>query len=704
MKLFNKQRGIALLEVLIAFVIVMVSIAALYQLHNKYLRNEIKSSERLTALNIAEGKLNDLRNFGSLSVSAGVPAYDDIGNDTGGVIASGSKSVGTGVYNLTWNAVDNSSTKDVTITVSWNNAADQVQLFGSIARAQSITEERLTSSSTASSDKPVVTYTPGVAPDVVSIELGNGSKQETTKPLPEVSNSGGSIQVQFNTITYNSQSNTQVLADSLTLSCSCSFGSGTKKTALPAESTLIDNLLYWLAPSTDLYVDKKWGESSSNQQSSLCSICCEHHFDRYTDGSGNFTDYFNKLNFPSSKYNSSLAVVTSGNYIDSCRLLRLDGYYKPMPDWNLVKLVIMNSDFLKKEANQTSYQNYIKYVVKSYVDLQKAGSWSGHNSTLISDYTSVNILSFSQWLAISGNATAGGDTTTDVVIDKNSGVVVNKQFIARGIYVDLMADAWVDSLNTSASDYLAKVPFYDINMTLLSQWSSSNTDVATVYSDPIKTLTDADSDYYGVYKRGYLIDDKTGTTVITATAYQGNSSIAAYQKNNKDPEMAVTAYDNSKALTDTLSLTVGGTVTPGIVVVSGSLYCLDQTSTTTTGKDKVTTYSAIACDTNGNNKTFDVLTLSSSNSSVATCTLSAVNTTASPAYRPFSCTTTQGASFTISVGGTKTGYTIYPSPKTVTLDPASAATSIQVGCINVYQTVLATAPGINFDSSGCVTH
>lgn len=233
MKLFNKQQGIALLEVLIAFVIVMVSIAALYQLHNKYLRNEINSSERLTALNIAEGKLNDLRNFGSLSVSAGVPAYDDIGNNTGGVITSGSKSVGTGVYNLTWNTVDNSSTKDVTITVSWNNAADQVQLFGSIARAQSITEERLTSSSNASSDKPVVTYTPGVAPDVVSIELGNGSKQETTKPLPEVSNSGGSIQVQFNTITYNSQSNTQVLADSLTLSCSCSFGSGTKKPLYP---------------------------------------------------------------------------------------------------------------------------------------------------------------------------------------------------------------------------------------------------------------------------------------------------------------------------------------------------------------------------------------------------------------------------------------------------------------------------------------
>ena len=85
-------------------------------------------------------------------------------------------------------------------------------------------------------------------------------------------------------------------------------------------------------------------------------------------------------------------------------------------------------------------------------------------------------------------------------------------------------------------------------------------------------------------------------------------------------------------------------------------------------------------------------------------TLAAVNATASPAYRPFSCTTTKGASFNITVGGTVTGYITFPSPKVVTLDVNSTATSVQIGCINVYQTELDANPGMNFDSNGCVTH
>lgn len=708
-----KQQGIGLIEVLVAFVIVATSAVALVGLQNHFMQTEDESTSREIAMHLAETTLDELRTFDSINTAPGSDAYQDIATNSAGT----SQTIGTTgrTYTTTWAVTNRFFTtptptlpeqKDVNVVVTWRDregASRSISLFGVISPKISLdASSGLASGSAAAGLKPKVIYTPGVAPDVVSISLGNGSKQETTKPLPTVSNSGGSIQVQFDTVTYNSASNTQVLADTLTLSCSCSFESGTKSTALPAEPTLIDGLLYWRSPTTDQYVLKKWGSSANNQQSSLCGVCCEQHFDRYTDANGLFSDYYNRLNLPSSKYNASLTAVTSGNYIDSCRLLRLDGYYRPMPDWNLVKLVVVSSDFLRNTANQTSYQNYIKYVVKAYVELQQAGDWPTHNSTLISDYTKTNILSFSSWLAISGNAAAGGDITTTVDIDKNAATPVSKQLIARGIFVDVMSDSWVDALNTSDADYLTKVPFYDVNMTLLSQWSSSDTSVATVYSEPIKTLTDADSDYYGVYKRGYLLDDQTGSTSISVSAFQGNSSVAAYQNSNNTPEMAISAYDNTKALTDTLTVTVGGTVTPDTVTVSGSLYCLDQTTSTTgTGNNKTTIYSAIACATNGNNKTFDVLTITSSN---ATCTLSAVNSTASPAYRPFSCTTTKGAAFDITVGGSASGYTVFPSPKAVALDPASTATSVQIGCINVYQTTLDTNPGMNFDSQGCVTH
>lgn len=705
-----KQKGMGLIEVMVAFIIIATSAVALVGLQNSFMQTEDESTSREVAMHLAETTLDELRTFDSINTTAGVVAYEDIASNSVGT----SQTIGKFTYTTTWAVTNRFFTtptpalpdqKDVNVIVTWldrEGSARSISLFGIISPNTSINASSgLASGSAAAGLKPKIIYTPGLAPDVISVELGNGSKQETTKPLPQVSNSGGSIQVQFDTVTYNQASNTQVLADTLTLSCSCTFGSGAKNTALPAEPTLVDGLLYWKAPKTEQYVAKKWGQSANNQQSALCDVCCQHHVDHYTDGSGVFSDFYNRLNLPTLKYNSSMSAVTSGDYIDSCRLLRIDGYYKPMPDWNMVKLVVMSTDFLKKTANQTSYQNYINYVVKSYVTLQKTGSWPSHNSTLTSDSTASSIKSFSQWLAIPENVASGSDTTTTVVIDKTAVTPVSKQLIARGIFVDVMSDTWLNKLNVNDSDFLTKVPFYDINMTLLSQWSSSDTAVASIYSEPIKTLTDADSDYYGVYKRGYLLDDQTGSTSISVKAFQGNSSVAAYQNSKNTSEVAISTYDNTKALTDYLTVTVGGTVSPTAVTVSGSLYCLDQK--VTGGNPKI--YSAVACTTNGNNKTFDNLTIASSNSSVATCTLAAVNATASPAYRPFSCTTTKGASFNITVGGTATGYVTFPSPnKSVVLDVNSTATSVQIGCINVYQTTLATNPGINFDSSGCITH
>lgn len=702
MMYFKKQQGVALLEVLIAFVIVTVSVVALYQLQNKYIRNEIASSARLTALQIAESKLDDLRTFGSLTVSSGVPSYDIIGNNTGGTIASGAISssnanVDPFVYNLSWSVTPRAGSNDVTVTVSWNdgNGPNNVKLTGSVVQTTRISADRLTNSSKAGNYKPVVKYTPVSNSDsgVVAVSLGGAYMQETTKPLPDVSSNGGGVEVKFSTVTYNTNLNTQNLSDYSTVACDCTFESGYKSTALPATLITINGLLYWSAPTTPDLKSKSWGSPSGNKNATLCSVCCENHFDNVLGGE--FKDYYNRLNYPSSKYDSSLSMVTNGSYIDSCRLLRIDGMYKPMPDWNLVKLVVMDADFLKKPANLTSYQNYIKYVVKSYVELQKKDSWPEHNPSLISDSTATSIQSFSQWLTT--NYSIGGDTSTSINFDLTAATNPDRQIIARGIFVDIMPDDWVDLLDTdtAGSTYLQKVPFFDINMTLISQWSSSNTAVATVASEPIQTL-DLNKSYYGVYSRGYTAPISSGATVIKVTAFQGNSSVAAYQINNKSAEMPVSAYDNSKAVTDTLTLSVDGTLAPETVIASGRLYCLDQTSITTgTGNDKVTNYSATACLTNGNNKTFDLLNLS--------CTKSDININASPAYIPFTCTTTQGATLDISVTGIADGYSINPSnPKTVVI-PENAGSAVDVGCITVYQTILNSLPGIQFDSQGCVS-
>ena len=389
MNKINKQHGVALLEVLVAFVIVTVSVVALYQLQNKYLRNEIEGSTRLTALHIAESKLDDLRTFASLSVSGSLPTYDSIGDNLGGVIAAGSISSATGanvghyVYDLRWAVTDTNGSKDVDVTVSWNGGNDRVTLSGSIARVEKISEDRLISSSAGEKIQPVVKYTAGVAPDVISIDVDSlGTHQETTKPLPEVANSGGSISSKFSTITYDS-GNTQVESDFNTISCSCTYTSD-DKTYLPAYPYLTDtDLLYWKVGSSDNI--KKRGVVANNQPT-LCSVCCGNHFDNASNESSSFVNYYNQFNRNAGKYRnsgSSLSVATSGSYIDSCRLLRINGYYRPMPDWNLVKLNVMSASYLSDTENVAKYQAYIKDVVKAYVVLAKSVTWGNSQGEIV---------------------------------------------------------------------------------------------------------------------------------------------------------------------------------------------------------------------------------------------------------------------------------------------------------------------------------
>ncbi len=693
----KKQSGVALLEVLIAFVIVTVSVVALYQLQNKYLRNEITTSARLTALHIAESKLDDLRTFGSLSVSASVPSYDQIADNVGGSIASGTVSsadanVGNFVYDLNWDVTDNNGTKDVVITVSWDGGEEQVTLSGSIARVEKVNEDRLANSSTVSTDKPVVKYTAGVAPDVISVALDDtGTKQETTKPLPEVANKGGSIESQFSTITYDTASNTQVQSDFTTVSCSCNFAAAEKSTLLPAYPYLTDtDLLYWKVGSA---ATKTTGSSAATTQSTLCSVCCENHFDNNVSGeSGKFVDYYNQLNRNAKKfrYNGSYTEATSGGYIDSCRLLRIDGFYKPMPDWNLVKLNVMSASYLTDTDNVAKYQAYIKDVVTAYVTLMKSSSLWGSSTTnqgvfqiAPGNVDTSGIPSFSAWL------TSKGYSTTDLTMVVGDTPV---QLISRGIFVDFLSDedanndkepdSWIGDINVSDSDVLKKVPFYDINMTLLSQWKSGGTAVK-VANEVIKTLESDDADYYGVYRRGYITPitvTASGAVPVTATAYQGNSSVAAYQDSKNSLEIAVSEFERDYARSGSINVTVSSSATSdGKISVIGKVYCY---TLKTQGQTSIT--DCVQGQTNYLNS----LSISGTG---ATCQLESAGN--EKAYLLYNCKVSSSATTaTAKVTTTTSGFLVSPATGRSLVGYLNGTVSpVDGGCFNVYSSAISGA-------------
>lgn len=63
------------------------------------------------------------------------------------------------------------------------NKSNSVSLYSSISSNISVDSEQIINTAVASGDSPKIPYTPGLAPDVISIDLGNDRQQETTKPL-----------------------------------------------------------------------------------------------------------------------------------------------------------------------------------------------------------------------------------------------------------------------------------------------------------------------------------------------------------------------------------------------------------------------------------------------------------------------------------------------------------------------------------------
>ncbi|HAT6344611.1 TPA: prepilin-type N-terminal cleavage/methylation domain-containing protein [Aeromonas hydrophila] len=654
------QKGFGLLEILITLVVLGVGIVGLVAMSKSALTVSQDGRRYETAMRLAESKLDEFRNFnGVVSATAPLTAYNQIASASAAVTLSGEAySVGWTVTNQylngsTWQNVAPAGyrlsypgRKAITVNVRWTDSEGQaqaLQLAGNVSPIESLSSDQLDGGLNTARQGPKVNYTPGVAPDVISVELGDGNKQETSKPLPTVTSKDGLVGklVQFETVTYKPAAggNTQqVLQDMASVSCSCSYGSSLSA-YLPGQAySSASNQLYWKSGSLQT---KTTGtlDSSVNGQPTLCTSCCKDHF----DGSGSsFTNFYAPLNTSRVRYSSSLSTANSGKYVDACRFVRLDGYYRPLPDWNLVKVVVTTADFLAKPANQASYQKYIKYVVKTYIDWQKSTlNWTqGASATL------PTITDFSAWLAT--NAEAGGDTTTGITV--NTGTA---QLIARGIYVDVLDPVYLVGIDTSAVDYLTKVPFQDINLTMLAEWAmapqslltGNATDYAAVTNETVKTVVDLNNYYFGSYSRGYMTAKKSTkdsnqvlqSVTVRVTAYQGNSGITASLISPRDQSLAQTA--------DMLVKVDTGSQTVPTVSVSGWIQCLTRG---TGGKNPP----PVACSKN----TFNRLSITTPNSG-ATCRIDYPQANNQPAA--YLCTAPANSTLAINLAYSNQGSTTY---------------------------------------------
>lgn len=558
------MRGFSLIEVMVASLIIMLGVTGFVTLQSAYMRNDADTNLRQVALQLAQEKLDDLRQFELLETTAGANAYNDIITNDGGDIVSGAVQIDIGddgksyVFDRSWTVADlyfvdtdadgdedtwldaaalaatgaavptTSAQKAVTISVSWTDVEGStvtVAIDGNIAPVAAANSFQATNETDNAKAQPEVAYTPGLAPDVISYDLGNNESVETSKPVPDISNQGDNNVVQFETIRYETDTNGAAKLeqeDFLTVNCSCKLaGIGAGYTP---SMTVLDGDELVVQSGTE--ITKDIGVVADNKQPALCDACCRDHHDTLSMIADE-TYYRQEAGLPHGHYeyqgngNFNKALSSGDPYTEACRFKRVDGLYELYPDWQLIDIIEFETTYLNADPILDAYRSYSEAVIES---------------------------------EIKGDAHPSKPSDRDFEVPPGG-----YQLIARGIYLDRMNSQHLAAVKTKIAsgdaDWKALVPFYDINLTLLSDWSSSDVNVAKVTNEAVQTIIDPVNNYYGTYSRGRLEALADGTSHITVMAYPNNAGITGtdpvspfeYFQRLEDDSMEVTVDSKSSA-------------------------------------------------------------------------------------------------------------------------------------------------------------
>lgn len=272
MKGDSKQRGIGLIEVLVAVLVLAIGLVGIAALQGNLLKSGNNAKARAVATTLAQEKIEDLRSFTQLVAGTdGTFGWAEIGTNAGGTenadgtlripngtvkSNSGSDNISGVTFNRTWTSTNYYSPpvpdstpvlatnwnagawgalpttpnfKEVVVTVNWTEPTGEAQQVA-IASVVNSTDPQTTGKSESkplTSQPPQVPYRPLGLPDVVSVPLdvtGTGRTQEASKPEPTVFADWGSVVTRFDEVVYDERTLTQWRNAFATVSCVCETG------------------------------------------------------------------------------------------------------------------------------------------------------------------------------------------------------------------------------------------------------------------------------------------------------------------------------------------------------------------------------------------------------------------------------------------------------------------------------------------------
>jgi len=428
-----------------------------------------------------------------------------------------------------------SSYKTVEVTVAWGDLAgafvlsegqkvDEVDIYGDFGKSVKVVAT-ISKTGTASAAKvleqasnepisPIMDYTPGNQPSTVPMSLGNGKAKESSLPRPDVIRINELVETRFDVMTYatnNAGSRFLRREEFAAVSCECVLRA-------PSGSVVGRRPTIWAGDeyTESEFVDKTFGDAANLNQSPLCDTCCRDHHD---GGSGSTDpgddpgaihydpwrtpiEYWDSGTFDGDhkhftkdrKGNLILAETAGTSYVESCKLVRKDGFWRVGQDLRQEGLNVFPWDFMLLGTDVAKYSAYVTGEVDSFTRSLTDG-YEAQSPPLE--------LAKPSRTAVGITPTPVGDLTNEYTY--LSAILPSQQLRSRGMYVDFMSKDLRTVINcinsggnadtcesgdvkldrTGGSDVLEIIPFFEVQLTWLNRWTEIQP------NDPVDTTNEA---------------------------------------------------------------------------------------------------------------------------------------------------------------------------------------------------------------------
>jgi type IV pilus modification protein PilV len=397
----NGHGGFSLIEVLIAVVVLATGLLALAALQASLTRSsaEAKTRGRIAAMLTAQ--MDEIRGtspggydaiaIGSstFTCSSGAPVWLCKAEGEAN-LAAGSLTVtqDTQIWSSTVGGTTFTNTppakgadpqfKRVLLAAIWKDADNSSHSLGMTSEMSALaltnTPLPITDPNSSSNVSPVVREDDPTEAGMIPIAIGDGSETAATNPKPiVVSGRDGStlIETKFNVLTYRPSSGAvqvQQRVETTVVGCRCKYGNQSE-----LEGIYVQNFrpTYW--DGTRYKAPELLGASRpaiagpvDATQSDLCTDCCRDHHDESADTvkfdamrSDNFDHY------KSSDLTNPVTVASGGEYNESCRVIRVDGFWRVATDERIEHFdyIGTESDGQDQVPDGTYSDNYEQFVV-----------------------------------------------------------------------------------------------------------------------------------------------------------------------------------------------------------------------------------------------------------------------------------------------------------------------------------------------------